>query len=115
MPDDLILDDLTGVTAELTGTRTYVDIIGEVINANANTIRVNTNGWVEGLADAGTVTGRIDVDLAAPRDELTDLARRIEELEQRYETLSTEFFRFKYDKLTPVEQDELMAMVNGGV
>ena len=110
MPDDLILDDLTGVTAELTGTRTYVDIIDEVINANANTIRVNTNGW----ADAGTVTGRLDVDLAAPRYELTDLVRRIEELEQKYETLSTEFFRFKYDKLTPVEQDELMAMVNGG-
>lgn len=113
MPDDLILNDLTDVTAELTGTRTYVDIIDEVINAN--TIRVNTNGWVEGWADAGTVTGRLDVDLTAPRYELTDLVRRIEELEQKYETLSTEFFRFKYDKLTPVEQDELMAMVNGGV
>ena len=39
---------------------------------------------------------------------------KIEELEQKYETLSAEFFRFKYDKLTPVELDDLMAVVNGG-
>ena len=110
MPEPLILDDLTGVTAEFTGTGTYTHIFDEYINVNAGTIRVNTNGWVDG----GTITGRLGVDLEAPRYELTDLVRRIEELEQKYETLSDEFFRFKYDKLTPVELDDLMAMVNGG-
>lgn len=104
MPEPLILDDLT-----LDGlTNATVDTI---INANADKIRLNPNGWID---TGATIRGTFGVYTEAPRYELTDLVRRIEELEQKYETLSAEFFRFKYDKLTPVELDDLMAMVNGG-
>ena len=88
MPEPLILDDLT-----LDGlTNATVDAI---INANADKIRLNPNGWID---TGATIRGTFGVYTEAPRFELTDFIRRIEELEQKYETLSTEFFRFKYDK-----------------